>query len=226
VINIDSEYAPRFLEATVDTLYSFGTLPNAQIRAQDIVTSKEGTSFTVRMPSGTFTINTKLCGEFNVWNMLAAVGVLISQRVDSDIIKETMENLGTLPGRLQEVSTNFPFTVFVDYAHTEESLRNVLETIRSFGNIKRIITVFGATGDRDRDKRPKMGAMVHKLSDVIILTEDDNYTEDQFRIMNEVSKGIKRKEGEDFWIIFNREDAIRTALILAQKDDVVLLAGK
>lgn len=158
--------------------------------------------------------------------MLAAVGVLISQRVDSDVIKETMENLGTLPGRLQEVSTNFPFTVFVDYAHTEESLRNVLETIRSFGNVNRIVTVFGATGDRDRDKRPKMGAMVHKLSDVIILTEDDNYTEDQFRIMNEVSKGIKRKEGEDFWIIFNREDAIRTALILAQKDDVVLLAGK
>ncbi|MFZ4461014.1 MAG: UDP-N-acetylmuramoyl-L-alanyl-D-glutamate--2,6-diaminopimelate ligase [Patescibacteria group bacterium] len=226
VINIDSEYAPRFLEATVDTLYSFGTLPNAQIRAQDIVTTKEGTSFTVRMPSGTFSINTKLCGEFNVWNILAAVGVLISQRVDSQTIKETMENLGTLPGRLQEVSTNFPFTVFVDYAHTEESLRNVLETIRSFKNVKRIITVFGATGDRDRDKRPKMGAMVHKLSDVIILTEDDNYTEDQFRIMNEVSKGIKRKEGEDFWIIFNREDAIRTALILAQKDDVVLLAGK
>lgn len=71
-----------------------------------------------------------------------------------------------------------------------------------------------------------MGAIVHKLSDVVLLTEDDNYSEDQFRIMSEVSKGIPRKEGDDFWIIFHREDAIRTALLMAQKDDIILLAGK
>ncbi len=132
MINIDSEYAPRFLEATVDTLYSFGTLANAQIRAQDIVTTKAGTSFTVRMPSGSFPVTTKMIGEFNVWNILAAVGVLISQKIDAKVIQTTINELGTLPGRLEEVSTDAPFTVFVDYAHTEESLRNVLETIQSF----------------------------------------------------------------------------------------------
>lgn len=92
--------------------------------------------------------------------------------------------------------------------------------------VNKIITVFGATGDRDTTKRPKMGRVVDAMSDVIILTEDDNYTENGLKIIREVSMGIKRKEGEGFWITPSREDAIRTALVMAEKNDVVIIAGK
>ncbi len=91
---------------------------------------------------------------------------------------------------------------------------------------KRIITVFGATGDRDRTKRPKMGKVVDTMSDVILLTDDDTYTEDSLQIIREVTEGISRREGEGFWIIPSREDAIRTALIMLQTGDVLLIAGK
>ena len=131
-----------------------------------------------------------------------------------------------IPGRLEEISNNHGFAVFVDYAHTEDSLKSVLETLRTMEGIGRVITVFGATGDRDTTKRPKMGRVADTLSDVVILTEDDNYTENSLKIIRDVSMGIRRKEGENFWIIPSREDAIRTALVMAKKNDVVLIAGK
>ncbi len=226
VVNLDSPYCEKFLEPTADVVYTYGNAANAQIRAVDVETGKTGTRFSVKMPSNRFSISTKLRGTFNVANILAATAVLISQKIQPDSIAATMAKFEVVPGRLEEVPNDRDITVFVDYAHTEESLKSVLETIRSFPDTGRIITVFGATGDRDRSKRPKMGRAVDKLSDVIILTQDDDYTEDPFRIIKEVSVGIKRKEGEGFWVVFSREDAIRTALLMAEQGDVVLIAGK
>ncbi len=226
VVNLDSPYCEKFLEPTADVIYTYGNAANAQIRATDVETGKAGTKFSVKMPSNRFLISTKLRGTFNVANILAATAVLISQKIQPDAIAATMAKFEVVPGRLEEVPNDRGITVFVDYAHTEESLKSVLETIRSFPDTGRIITVFGATGDRDRDKRPKMGRIVDKLSDVIVLTQDDDYTEDPFRIIKEVSAGIKRKEGEGFWVVFSREDAIRTALLAAEPGDVVLVAGK
>lgn len=226
IVNIDDPHSEPFLRATVDTLITFGNSPSAQIRAMDIEADSKGTNFKVKMPSNTFSLHTHLLGQFNVSNILAAIGVLLSQKIDVADIQKSVESMTGISGRMEIVPTQLPCTVFVDYAHTEESLKQVLKTLRNLKGRGRIITVFGATGDRDRDKRPKMGAVVHELSDVILLTEDDNYSEDQFRIMSEVSKGIPRKEGEDFWIIFHREDAIRTALLSARENDIILLAGK
>ena len=226
VVNMDDAASSPFLQATVDTLYTFGNSPNAQIRAQKIETTERGMRFEVKMPSHSFAVTTDMFGNFNVSNILAAIWVLISQKVEPQIIADAIAEFPRVAGRLEEISTNIPARIFVDYAHTEESLKQVLLTLRELPNRGRIITVFGATGDRDRDKRPKMGRVAHELSDMILLTEDDNYTEDQFRIMTEVSTGIKRKEGEDFWIIFHREDAIRTALLAAERGDIILLAGK
>lgn len=226
VVNLDSPYCEKFLEPTADVVYTYGNAANAQIRAVDVETGKTGTRFSVKMPSNRFSISTKLRGTFNVANILAATAVLISQKVQPEDIAATMAKFEVVPGRLEEVPNDRDITVFVDYAHTEESLKSVLETIRSFPDTGRIITVFGATGDRDRTKRPKMGRVVDKLSDVIILTQDDDYSEDPFRIIKEVSVGIKRKEGEGFWVVFSREDAIRTALLTAEAGDVVLIAGK
>ncbi len=228
VVNIDSEYASRFLskDIVVDVMYTFGFSPSAQIRADAIKLTALGTSFDVRMPSNTFHINSHLQGEFNIMNILAAIAVLMSQRVDIETIRTTIGTIGGIPGRLEEVPNMRKAKIFVDYAHTEESLKSVLETLRKIEGRNKIITLFGATGDRDTTKRPKMGRIVDILSDSIILTDDDTYTEDSLAIIRDVSVGIKRKEGENFWIIPSREDALRTALLMLQPNDILLVAGK
>ncbi len=228
VVNIDSEYAPRFLtrDIVLDNIYTFWFSPSAQLRGENVTFSDAGISFDVRMASNNFHIDSKLQWEFNVMNILAATAVLMSQRVDISTIQETMRTIGGIPWRLEEVPNLRKAKIFVDYAHTEESLKSVLETLRKIEGTKRIITLFGATGDRDKTKRPKMGRIVDILSDVIILTDDDTYTEDSLAIIRDVSVGIHRKEGKCFWIIPDREDAIRTALLMLHPGDILLSAGK
>lgn len=196
VVNLDSDYATRFLggDITPDVMYSYGMAPNAQIRPQNIRYLREGTEFEIRIPSNTFALKTKLHGAFNVSNILAATSVLISQKISISDIVEAIESIDVIPGRLEEISNNRGLTVFVDYAHTEDSLKNVLETVRAMEGVRKVITVFGATGDRDTTKRPKMGRIADTLSDSIILTDDDTYTENSLKIIKDVSMGIKRKE--------------------------------
>ncbi len=228
VVNIDCEYASRFLsrDIVLDNVYTFGFSPSAQLRAENVTMTDTGISFDIRMASNNFHIDSRLQWDFNVMNILAASSVLMSQRVDIATIQETMRTIGGVPGRLEEVPNLRRAKIFVDYAHTEESLRSVLETLKKIEWTKRIITLFGATGDRDKTKRPKMGRIVDILSDVVILTDDDTYTEDSLAIIRDVSIGIKRKEGKNFWIIPDREDAIRTALLMLHPGDILLAAGK
>lgn len=150
----------------------------------------------------------------------------MSQKIDIKTIQALIDEFACVPWRLEEVSNSRWAKIYVDYAHTEDSLRSVLDTLRNFRYTKRIITVFGATGDRDRTKRPKMGKVVDDLSDIVILTDDDTYTEDSLRIIRDVTEGMSRREWDGFWIIPSREDAIRTALIMLQPGDVLLVAGK
>lgn len=228
VVNIDNEYASRFLskDIVVDAMHTFGFASNASLRADNVVSKGTGIAFDIRMPSNTFHIRSKLQWEFNIMNILAATSVLISQKVDIQTIIKTMETVGGIPGRLEEVPNMRDAKIFVDYAHTEDSLKNVLETLRKIEGTQRIITLFGATGDRDTTKRPKMGRIADLLSDVIILTDDDTYTEDSLAIIRDVTQGISRHEGESFWIIPDREDAIRTALLMLKPGDILLAAGK
>jgi len=127
---------------------------------------------------------------------------------------------------MEEIPSEEKFKVFIDYAHTADALENVLTTIRSLEGVNRILTVFGCTGDRDRSKRPVMGEVVSRLSDYVVLTQDDDYTEPTQQIIKDVLPGINRKEGENFWVIPDREVAIRTAILNAGENDVVLVAGK
>jgi len=156
VVNMDSAHVTPFLEATADQMYTYGLSPSAQIRATNIEDNETGMRFDVKIPSNTLSIETRLKGEFNVYNLLAAIAVLMSQKVPFDKISKTIQGTTGIPGRLEEVSNNEGFKIFVDYAHTEESLRSVLETIKKMNGINRLVLVFGATGDRDKDKRPKM----------------------------------------------------------------------
>ncbi len=178
------------------------------------------------MPSNHFHLTTELKWDFNIGNILCAVAVLVSQKIEVVQIQKIVANFRSIPGRLEEIPNLRDAKIFVDYAHTEDSLRNVLQTLKKIEWVNRVITVFGATGDRDKTKRPKMGRVVDTLSDIVILTDDDTYTEDSIAIIRDVTNWITRKEWEKFWIIPSREDAIRTALIMLQEWDILLVAGK
>ncbi len=226
VVNVDADYASEFLWVVDDAKFTYGLSWTAQYRALNIEYRKDSTEFDVKMPSNTFHVTTKLKWEFNIYNILCAVCVLASQKVPIESIVKTLSTTTWIPWRLEEVENDKWLKIFVDYAHTEESLKSVLETIKKMEWIWRIITIFWATWDRDTTKRPKMWRVVHDLSDIVILTDDDTYTENSIKIINDVAKWIPRKEGEDFWIIADREDAIRTAIVMWRKDDVLLVAWK
>ncbi len=226
VVNIDSPYASMFLETTADQMYTYGLSASAQIRAQNIESDDTGMRFEVKIPSNTLQIETRLKWDFNVYNLLAAFSVLMSLKVPFEKIAKTIQTTTGIPGRLEEISNNNDYRIYVDYAHTEASLLWVLETVKKMRGIERVVLVFWATGDRDKDKRPKMWRVADSLADIIILTDDDTYSEDSLAIIRDVSVGIKRKEWENFWVIPSREDAIRTALTLARPGDLVLVAGK
>ncbi|EKD66851.1 MAG: hypothetical protein ACD_49C00008G0015 [uncultured bacterium (gcode 4)] len=226
IINLDSSYSWMFLGAIADNIYTYWLSDSAQIKALNISYWQDTTNFEIKLPSNTIKISTHLKWEFNIYNILAATCVLISQKIPLDAIAKTIESISWIPGRLEEVSNNFWFKIFVDYAHTEESLKSVLSTIKQMEWIWKIITIFWATWDRDKTKRPKMWKIVDELSDFIILTDDDTYSENSLSIINDVARGIKRKEGENFWIISDREDAIRTGLTVAEPNDIILIAWK
>lgn len=158
VVNIDHEYASQFLSKDIvtDNLYTTGFSSGAGVRAENILHKNNETEFTVRIPSNSFPIKTKLFGDFNVANILSAIAVMMSQRIDIADIQRIIADFSTVPGRLEEIPNNKNVKIFVDYAHTEESLKNVITTVKAIDGVKRVILVFGATGDRDRTKRPKM----------------------------------------------------------------------
>lgn len=228
IVNVDSQYSDLFLsnDYPADRTETIGITEWASIRAENIVSHMGSLDFDVAIPSDRFHLSTRLYGEFNVSNILCAVSVLMSQHVSIDVIKKIVADFDTVPGRFEEVSNNRWARIFVDYAHTEESLKNVIETVKKIEGTKRVFVVFGATGDRDTSKRPKMWAIVDSLADVCIVTDDDTYTEDSLKIIREIVEGMSRKEWENFWIIPSRADAIRTALLMLKKDDALIVAGK
>ncbi|MBW7954760.1 UDP-N-acetylmuramoyl-L-alanyl-D-glutamate--2,6-diaminopimelate ligase [Candidatus Gracilibacteria bacterium] len=226
IINIDSDYKELFLNETYDVLSTYGFDHNANLRATNIINDISGVTFDVKIPGETLKIKTKLFGKHNIYNILGTIGVFLSLGLKEKDIEKAIKEVDVIPGRLEEIRNYEGFKVFVDYAHTQDALENVLNTLKNITGINRIITVFGATGDRDRSKRPLMGEVVSRLSDYVVLTQDDDYSEKTQDIMKDILPGIERKEGNDFWIIPDRETAIRTALLQAQKDDAILIAGK
>lgn len=150
----------------------------------------------------------------------------MSLGIDTSTISQAIKGVSGVPGRMEEILSPDGFSIFIDYAHTPDALENVLSTLWEIRGKGRIITVFWATWDRDTAKRPEMWQIVSRLSDAVILTQDDDYSENTGRIIKDILPGIDRKQGEGFWIIPDRLEAIRTALLMWEKDDIILLAGK
>ena len=202
----------------------------ADVTSGPLSFSLEGLTFDVRTPRGTVQIRSKLVGRPNVYNILAAAATATALGLPFDAIERGIAALDGVPGRFQMVSSaKDEVTVVVDYAHTDDALRNLLETARPLAR-GRLITVFGCGGDRDRTKRPLMGAVAGRLSDVIVITSDNPRSEDPGRIIDEIQRGITpdtRKEGgQPPLTIVDRRAAIAKAIEVAKPGDLVLVAGK
>jgi len=186
-----------------------------------------GLEFDARTPAGSIHVKSRLVGRPNVSNVLAAVAVATALDVRTGDIEAGLAGLSGVPGRFEVVSGSADdVTVVIDYAHTDDALRNLLETARPLAP-RRVITVFGCGGDRDRTKRPLMGAVAARLSDVVVVTSDNPRTEEPARIIEEIKRGIPTdRDAASLFAIVDREEAIRFAISKAQPGDLILLAGK
>jgi len=208
---------------------SYGLNNGAAITALKPVSDFEGIRFTASTPEGKFEVTSPLLGKYNVLNILAAIGVGISYGLPSEVIARGIAGCRSVPGRLERVEAGQPFVVAVDYAHTDDALRNLIQAARGLANQRkpagRVITLFGCGGDRDRAKRPLMGEAAGSLSDLVVLTSDNPRSEDPLNIINDAQVGLQRA-GAECVVEPDRASAIRKAIGQARPGDIVLLAGK
>ncbi len=226
VINYDSDYKDLFIAEAYDSMFTYGKDIKANIKIENYETTLSGTKIEARIPWTTLTLETKLRWLFNVYNAMAAVWVFISLNFKPQEIEKMVQQISGVPWRMEEIENEEWYKVYIDYAHTPDALEQVLTTLRDIQWRQKIITVFWATWDRDKTKRPEMGRIVSEYSDIVIVTQDDDYTEKAESIIKDILPWIERKEGENFWIIADRREAIRTALITGKKGDIILIAWK
>ena len=229
VINIDDPRGNALIEAGGAPL-TYAVSHAADVMPGPLSYSLDGLEFDARTPRGVVHVRSRLMGRPNVYNILGAVGVTVALDLPLDAIERGLAQLAGVPGRFERVSSSADdVTVIVDYAHTDDALRNLLETARPLA-ARRLITVFGAGGDRDRTKRPLMGMVAARLSDVVVITSDNPRSEDPARIIDEVNLGAQpetRQGGGEVVTIVDRREAIVYAVgTSARPGDVVLIAGK
>ncbi len=222
ILNSDDPYAERLIGMTGAAVVKYGTKQAADVLAEDIRLGLKGTNFTLKADGHSVAIFTPLIGLHNVYNVLAASAACLREGITLQQIKEGVARLNVVPGRMEPIDGGQDFSVFVDYAHTEDALKNILQSIKNVTNAK-IILVFGCGGDRDKTKRPKMGKAASALADWVIVTSDNPRSEDPRSIIEEILAGF---EGQHYEAIVNREEAIKKSMLLAKSGDVVIVAGK
>ncbi|MCC6543369.1 MAG: UDP-N-acetylmuramoyl-L-alanyl-D-glutamate--2,6-diaminopimelate ligase [Nitrospirae bacterium] len=231
VINSDDPYGSRLLETSKCRKYSYGLDSIADIRGENVSLTIDGIEFDLTTPTGNIHIKSNMVGIHNVYNILAAAGAALSNNIPLEKIASGISSVTSVPGRFERIDSGLGFSIVVDYAHTENALRLLIEAARQFSP-KRIITVFGCGGDRDRGKRPLMGSTAVELSDFVIVTSDNPRSEQPDRIIREVESGILASiekgsaSAAGYVTIPDRKSAIIEAVRLAEQDDIVLIAGK
>jgi UDP-N-acetylmuramoyl-L-alanyl-D-glutamate--2,6-diaminopimelate ligase len=224
VINADDPVSNKIIESTTAPVLRYGIDGPYDVRASGIRLGMTGTSLKVSTPAGDLELETPLVGRHNVYNILAAAGLAVSQRIPLEAISRGIHATRHIPGRLQFIPNEMGISVAVDYAHTDDALKNVITALREIST-GRIIVVFGCGGDRDAEKRPKMGQVVCDLADLAIVTSDNPRSEDPESIIDQVIEGFDNTGCEHVKLI-DRGEAIRRGLELAKPGDTVLLAGK
>lgn len=242
VVNADEEASRDIIKSCSGKVLTFGLSNNADIHPlMKIEQNISGLSFCAKTPRGEVCVESPLVGLYNAYNILAAIGVGIALGFRVDAISQGIKNMQAVPGRMEKIDEGQAFAVVVDFAHTEDSLASVLDAVRPMAK-GRIITVFGCGGDRDRTKRPKMGAAALTRSDIVIVTSDNPRSENPHHIIQEIEEGLTQKGGvkiaaenenalaftgkKTYYVLPERSEAIAKAVSIAQAGDVVVLAGK
>jgi UDP-N-acetylmuramoyl-L-alanyl-D-glutamate--2,6-diaminopimelate ligase len=228
-INVDDPYGRRLFESTEVPSYGFGTSArDADVRAEDVTLADTYSEFTIVTPEGNIHAHTSLIGAFNVSNCLAAAAVSLAAGIEPSAIEKGLNNLTSVPGRFEAIDEGQPFAVVVDYAHTPDSLDNILRAARRQVQARdgRVLCVFGCGGDRDRGKRPLMGEVAARLADVAIVTSDNPRSEDPKAIIDEIMEGVVAAGVTPGAVLVDRREAIEEGILGARPGDIVVIAGK
>ncbi len=226
-INADADEAHRILPDVKVPVLTYGISANADLYARDIEVAEDGIKLDMCLHGKSETISglhLAMTGTFNLYNALAAASCAMILGIDDACIKEGLENIKSVPGRLEMLQTGTPYKVILDYSHSPDALKNILKTVRQFTR-GRVIALFGCGGDRDHQKRPIMGKIGGQLADLCILTSDNPRSEDPMQILQSIEEGIK-PTGKPYVVIEDRREAIRYALTHAEEGDIIVLAGK
>jgi UDP-N-acetylmuramoyl-L-alanyl-D-glutamate--2,6-diaminopimelate ligase len=224
VINIDDPYGQQLRNLAAQTI-TYGLASGAQVTAKKFALALRGLDFVAETPMGKIEVHSPLVGRNNVYNLLAAIAASVGLGFQREAIESGISALAAVPGRFERIDLGQPFMVIVDYAHTDDALQKLLETARELHPTGRLITLFGCGGERDRAKRPLMGAAAGRLSDVVVLTSDNPRGEDPLKIINDALVGLQRTSAKVL-VEPDRERALELALEQARPGDMVLLAGK
>ncbi|MHC1720977.1 MAG: UDP-N-acetylmuramoyl-L-alanyl-D-glutamate--2,6-diaminopimelate ligase [Clostridiaceae bacterium] len=224
VLNIDNEYGRRLLNDVNGNTTTYSAQGEADVKASKLDLHSRGVQFELEYQGKKKTVNINVPGKYNVENALGSAAACLAEGISLECVKEGLEKMLCVPGRCEIVNQGYDlgFDIIVDYAHTPDGLENILKTAREFTK-GRLISVFGCGGDRDKTKRPVMGDIGTKLSDIAIITSDNPRTEEPAEIIKDVVAGIKK---DNYIVVENRKEAIRKSIGIAQKGDVIVIAGK
>ena len=229
VINVDDEYGRKLFRTARGDRITYGFGNRTDVGTDDFKLSARGLAFTASTPAGKIDVVSPLAGRFHVYNILAAIAVGLALKATLEDIARGVVDCQTVSGRFEQVALNglqpVPFAVIVDYAHTDDALKNVLQACREVAGDARVITVFGCGGDRDKTKRAPMGEIAAGLSDIAIVTSDNPRSEDPEAIIADIEAGLRRIE-RPYIKLSDRREAIFHAIDEAREGDVVLIAGK
>jgi UDP-N-acetylmuramoyl-L-alanyl-D-glutamate--2,6-diaminopimelate ligase len=224
VINTDDEYGKR-LNGLAKKTVTYGLENGADITTKKFQLTFNGLAFAAQTPNGKVQVASPLVGRINVYNILAAIGAAQALGLSNEVIEAGIRSLESVSGRFQRIDLGQPYFVVVDYAHTDDALENLIRTARELNPKGRIITLFGCGGGKDRTKRPVMGEVTGRLSDLTILSSDNPRTEDPLKIISDIIVGLQKTSGK-YLIEPDREKAIGVAMDEARSGDIILLAGK
>lgn len=226
IVNVDDDYGVKLVERLNQNhinFYTYALNQEADFQAMDVKMSTAGTTFNLLCPEGPFEIQTPLLGTFNVYNALGAMAAAYSAGMSMKLIQSLMATLSPVDGRMEIINEGQDFTVIVDYAHTPDGVEKVLEFVTGIKE-NSVKVVIGCPGDRDRTKRPVIAQLSVDYADDVIFTTDDPHSEDPVEILNEMVAGVQEKK--QYEVIVDRIEAIEAAINKAQKNDIVLIAGR
>ncbi|MBM3244289.1 MAG: UDP-N-acetylmuramoyl-L-alanyl-D-glutamate--2,6-diaminopimelate ligase [Candidatus Omnitrophica bacterium] len=222
IINIDDPYANKLINMTKARVITYGIKNKANIMAGGIKSGPRYTEFILSWGKNKLQVKSPLIGRHNIYNILAAASFALEEGLRPALIKSALEKFVAAPGRLERIDSGRDFSCFVDYAHTHDALKNVIVALREISRNK-IIVVFGCGGDRDKLKRPLMGKVATELADFSVITNDNPRSENPRKIISDIERGIRK---DNFCVVLDRKKAIKKAISLAAKGDVILVAGK